>query len=179
MNKILTLLLCLLPVATLANDWDALKQPGAVAIMRHALAPGASDPVRFQIGDCSTQRNLDDRGRAQAASIGAALKARGTSFDNIYTSQWCRCMDTAILLDMGPPQEAQALNSFFGDRSTEAAQTDATRELIAAATGPIMLVTHQVNIRALTGQTTSSGEILVIREAEAGIEVLGSILVAP
>jgi hypothetical protein len=43
-----------------------------------------------------------------------------------------------------------------------------------------MLVTHQVNISALTGRSTRSGEILVFRLTEAGeVEVTGSILIAP
>lgn len=147
--------------------------------MRHALAPGTSDPAGFDVTDCSTQRNLDDRGRAQAQAIGKALKAQGITFDVIYTSQWCRCRDTATLLNMGVPEEAPALNSFFEDRSTRETQTQAARALIRTAEGPVMLVTHQVNISALTGQFTSSGEILVIRATPGGIEVLGSIEIAP
>lgn len=179
MKTLSTLLLCLCPAFALANDWDALKEPGAVAIMRHALAPGTSDPAGFVVTECDTQRNLDARGRAQARAIGAALKKRGITFDAVYTSQWCRCRDTAVLLDMGPVTEAPALNSFFQDRATAADQTEAARAIIAAATGPIMMVTHQVNISALTGQFTTSGEILVIREGPSGIDVIGTIQIAP
>lgn len=175
----IVLLLCLLPSLALANDWDALSQPGAHAIMRHALAPGTSDPAGFDVTDCATQRNLDERGREQARRTGAALLARGITFDTVLTSQWCRCRETAELLGVGPVREAPALNSFFQDRSTRDEQTAAARAIIAAAERPMLLVTHQVNISALTGRTTSSGEILVIRDTPAGIEVLGSIEIAP
>lgn len=179
MRLILTLLFTLLPTLALANDWDALSEPGAVAIMRHALAPGGGDPANFDIADCTTQRNLDDRGRDQARAIGAALRDRGFTFDRVLTSQWCRCRDTATLLDVGPVTEAPALNSFFQDRSTSDAQTADAQGIISATEGTLMMVTHQVNITALTGVFPSSGEIIVIRATDTGVEVLGKIEIAP
>lgn len=169
----------LLPGAALANDWDALKEPGAMAIMRHALAPGTGDPAAFELGNCSTQRNLDEQGRAQARAIGAAFRERGITFERVLTSQWCRCLETADLLDLGPVSDAPSLNSFFQDRSTSVSQTDRTRALIAEASEPMMMVTHQVNISALTGQFTRSGEVLVIRLDGDDVEILGSILIEP
>lgn len=174
---VLLLLLCLAPPA-FANDWDALAQPGAHAIMRHALAPGTGDPAHFDVNDCATQRNLDARGRAQAEQIGSALRARGARFERLLSSAWCRSFETAELLDLGAPERLPALNSFFQDRSSAAAQTEALREVIRAADGPLMMVTHQVNITALTGEFVRSGEIFVIREGDDGIEVLGSILIS-
>ncbi|MDU8943577.1 histidine phosphatase family protein [Ovoidimarina sediminis] len=173
------LLLVLVPGFALANDWDALSEPGALAIMRHALAPGTGDPANLTIGDCSTQRNLDDRGRAQARAIGSAMKARGIRFDAVLSSQWCRTRETAELLDLGPVNDAPSLNSFFQDASTRDEQTAETRELISRTDGRVLLVTHQVNISALAGRGTRSGEVLVIRPTDGGIEVLGSILIEP
>ena len=175
----LVLLLFFLPGLAQANDWDAFSEPGAIAIMRHALAPGTGDPANLTIGDCSTQRNLDERGRDQARAIGATLRERGITFDSVLSSQWCRTRETAELLGLGPVTEAPPLNSVFRDFSTRDQQTDATRDLIARTETSVMLVTHQVNISALTGQSTRSGEILIIRETDAGIEVLGSILIQP
>jgi len=178
--RTLTLVLALLiPATALADAWDALRQPGSVAIMRHALAPGTGDPANMQIDDCTTQRNLDARGRAQARRIGAAFREQGIVFDRILTSQWCRCRDTAAELGLGAPQDAPPLNSFFADGSTRDAQTAATRDLIAAAEDKLLLVTHQVNISALTGRGTRSGEVLVIRQTGDDIEVLGAILIDP
>ncbi|WP_420406836.1 histidine phosphatase family protein [Hoeflea sp.] len=175
----LLVLFFLFPGVALANDWAALDEPGAMAIMRHALAPGTGDPAAFEIGDCSTQRNLDDRGRAQARAIGAAFRERGITFDRVLTSQWCRCRETAELLDLGEVSEAPPLNSFFRDRSTRAMQTEQIRSMIREASEPMMLVTHQVNISALTGQFTRSGEVLVIRLKGDDVEILGSILIEP
>ncbi len=173
------LLLFVLPGLAHANDWEAFAEPGAIAIMRHALAPGTGDPSNLTIGDCSTQRNLDDRGRDQARAIGAALRERGITFDNVVSSQWCRTRETAELLGLGPVTEAPSLNSFFRDFSTRDQQTAETRDLFSRTDGRLMLVTHQVNISALTGQSTRSGEVLIIRPTENGTEVLGSVLIQP
>lgn len=171
--------LLLVPGLALAADWSALKQPGAMAIMRHALAPGTSDPAGFDLDDCATQRNLDARGEAQARAIGASLATAGIRFEQVLTSQWCRCRDTARLLGMGTPVEAPALNSFFDDRSTRDAQTRDTLALIRAATGPVMMVTHQVNITALTGTSVASGEVFVIRATAEGVEILDRVRIDP
>lgn len=175
----IALLIVFIPGFVHANDWDALSKPGAIAIMRHALAPGTGDPTNMTVGDCNTQRNLDDHGRDQARAIGSALRHRGIKFDVVLSSQWCRTKETAELLGMGPVVEAAPLNSFFDDYSTRDVQTQQTRELIAKTEGRLMLVTHQVNIFALTGQSTRSGEILVFRTNAALVEVLGSILIDP
>jgi phosphohistidine phosphatase SixA len=175
----LVLVFVLTSGAAMANDWDAFSEPGAIGLMRHALAPGTGDPPNMTVGDCATQRNLDDRGRAQARAIGAALRERGIGFDVVFTSQWCRTRETADLLDLGPVVEVPALNSFFRDRSTRDRQTAETRALVSETDGRLFLVTHQVNISALTGQSTRSGEVLVIRMANDGVEVLGRILIGP
>jgi broad specificity phosphatase PhoE len=149
--------------------------------MRHALAPGTGDPAEFTLGDCATQRNLDARGRAQARAIGAAFRERGLAVDGVYTSQWCRCRETAALLELGEPQDLPALNSFFADRSTRDAQTRAVRAFLAdrPAEARLVLVTHFVNIRALTGRGVRSGEIVVIdTDAEGDVQVLGEIRIS-
>lgn len=180
MHRFFLPLFLLLPALAAANDWDALRSPGAVAIMRHALAPGVGDPAGFELGDCSSQRTLDARGREQARQIGAALKAQDITFAAVLSSQWCRTLETARLLNLGPVTETPALNSFFRDYATRDSQTKATLELLRQTNGRAMLVTHQVNISALTGRSTGSGEILVIRLNDAGeVAVTGSILIAP
>lgn len=162
--------------------WAALARPGAIAIMRHAIAPGYGDPADIEIGDCATQRNLDAEGRDQARGIGAAIRDRGIGFGRVLTSQWCRCRETARLLGLGEPQDLPALNSFFGNRSTRDAQTAELRAVLRGHDGEerLMLVTHQVNISALTGRGVASGELLVLDVAADGsVDVAGSILMRP
>lgn len=170
------------PAAADEAGWEAAKRPGAVLLMRHALAPGTGDPATFDLDDCTTQRNLDDQGRAQAAAIGEAFRERGILIDQVLTSQWCRCRETAELLDLGPVQDFPALNSFFRDRSTATAQTEETRNHLAASPDDQrpLLVTHQVNITALVNVFPQSGEVIVIDVSDEGeVEVLGSILIEP
>ena len=163
-------------------DWNALQAPGAIAIMRHAIAPGFGDPDNFRLDDCGTQRNLDDEGRRQARMIGQAFRDNGVEVDRVLTSQWCRSRETAELLGLAPVEDLPSLNSFFGDRSTAGAQTAETLAFLGSLDPRerVVLVSHQVNISALTGQGTASGEILVIDVGPAGsVEVLGEILIRP
>ena len=162
--------------------WAALARPGAVGLMRHARAPGVGDPPNFLLGDCSTQRNLDAGGRAQARAIGEEMRKRGVRPVRVLTSQWCRARETAQLLGLGPAEPLKALNSFFGDRSNREAQTAALRGFLAEQPdeGAIILVTHQVNITALTGRGVASGEIVVVEVSPDGVvEVTGQILLRP
>ncbi len=181
MRLISLIFMLVLPGAALAQDWDLLKEPGTVALMRHALAPGTGDPAGFSLDDCSTQRTLDDRGRDQARRIGAAMRDAGVTLDGVWTSQWCRCTETAELLEMGEPREVPALNSHFAGRGDPEAQAEEVMAQIAAedAEARLLLVTHQVNILELAGTGTSSGEIIVARRGPEGLEVVGRIDVAP
>jgi phosphohistidine phosphatase SixA len=157
--------------------WAALRAPGTHALMRHAIAPGTGDPAGFRIGDCTTQRNLDAAGRAQAARIGAAIQDRGIAIATVLTSQWCRARDTADRLGLGAVEEEPALNSFFGDRgSADAASRAVTERLASLGARKAVLVTHQVNITALTGIFPASGEIIVVApEADGRLAVRGRI----
>jgi phosphohistidine phosphatase SixA len=158
--------------------WKILKSGDGVALMRHATAPGTGDPDNFQLDDCSTQRNLSEEGREQAKRIGERFRGQGITEMAVYSSQWCRCLETAQLLELGEVTELPILNSFFSDRSTEETQTANVRGFINSYTGelPLMLVTHQVNITALTGIVPASGEIIVLRRTADGFTVVRSIM---
>ena len=112
--------------------WAALRQPGHVALMRHALAPGFGDPAGWRLDECATQRNLNEAGRAQARRVGAEFEKRQLRFDLVLSSAWCRCTETARLVVGRPPEVFSGLNSFFEDRSTEAQQMAKTRAKIAS-----------------------------------------------
>ncbi len=158
--------------------WQALRSPGHLAIMRHALAPGGGDPDTFQLRDCSTQRNLSDGGRDQAKRIGARLRSNGILAAHVYSSQWCRCLETARLLGFGKVKELSALNSFFQSMERRSAQTAALQDWIEdqPLESPTILVTHQVNITALTDIFPASGELIVLRRASDGtLTVVGSV----
>ena len=178
---LLATLILMVPSQAMAEQsglWAGLLAGDHVVLMRHAAAPGMGDPDDFVLGDCSTQRNLSAAGLAQAVRIGERLRANGIGRARVYSSQWCRCLDTARALGLGPVQPLPALNSFFRDFSREDMQTQATRQWIErrAPDGPLILVTHQVNITALTGIFPASGELVFIRLNAAGaVEPVGRI----
>ncbi len=169
-----------LPAAANEAFWQAMQQPGVHAVMRHASAPGTGDPPDFTLGECSTQRNLSEAGRDQSRAIGAAFREQGIAFDRIVSSQWCRCLDTAALLELGPVEELEALNSFFRRRSLRDEQTAATRDWFEALPDgqKTMLVTHQVNVTALTRVYPTSGEIVAFSLDDQGaVTVHGTLVI--
>jgi phosphohistidine phosphatase SixA len=145
--------------------WAALRAGAHVALMRHADAPGgAGDPPGFRLEDCATQRNLSDKGRADAAKIGARLKAEGIRIEKILSSPWCRCMETARLLQLGPVEAQPAFSNVFVLRDQTEQLTAGARAVIDAwkGSGILLVVTHGANIFALTGVSPASGEIVVV-----------------
>ena len=182
----LIILMLSLPTAASASDlrvsWTELKQGNAVAIMRHALAPGIGDPDHFAIDDCTTQRNLSDRGREQAQRIGNLFRQNGISDATVLSSAWCRCLDTARLLELGDVEQVDVLNSFFRNRQLAGQQTKALIRLVReqAAGTPLILVTHQVNITALTDVFPESGEIVFFRLSDDDrIDIIGRLSTDP
>jgi phosphohistidine phosphatase SixA len=165
----------------LADDAVAerLREPGAVLLIRHALAPGIGDPANFQLGDCATQRNLNDEGRRQARAIGDWLRGRGIAQARVYSSQWCRCLETAALLDLGPVTELPALNSFFEHPAERDGRLAELRRFLAAQPrdgGLLVLVTHQVTISAVSGTFADSGTGVLMARGEGGrLERIGTL----
>lgn len=158
--------------------WAALRNGTAFAMMRHAIAPGTGDPENFKVGDCSTQRNLSPGGREQASRIGGTFRANGLRDADVFSSQWCRCRDTADLLNLGDVQSLPALNSFFEAMDRRDAQTRNLKRWLLGrkSSRPLVLVTHQVNISALTGRYAGSGETVVAKIDDVGkIAILGTI----
>ena len=137
------------------------KNPfGNVLLIRHALAPGFGDPQNFDLNNCSTQRNLDGEGREQAFRIGEKIKAARIKFSKIYSSQWCRCLETAKNMNLGEITVEPGLNSFFQGIVPKDKTLDRLRkrlESVEAKQELVLMITHQVTITAVTGITVSSG----------------------
>ncbi|MBM3372499.1 MAG: histidine phosphatase family protein [Betaproteobacteria bacterium] len=182
--RALAALLCMLAGVWSASAqegsvWPALRDGGLVLMLRHAETdPGIGDPPDFRLGDCSTQRNLSAAGRAQARRFGQRLKQQGVDVDAVYSSRWCRCLDTARLA-FGKVTPLPALDSFFGEPQRREAQTADLRRYLAQRKaqdrkGNLVLVTHQVNITALTGIHPAMGEAVVLQHTAGGaLEVIG------
>ena len=175
------LLACAGPFAHAADTdddalWRRLQGGGVTVLMRHAqTVPGIGDPPGFVLGKCPTQRNLSSAGRRDAEAIGAAFRQRGVQPAAVWSSRWCRCLDTARLA-FGRVQPEPSLDSMFNDDDTaSSAKLRALRGKLAAWTekAPLVLVTHDVNIRALTGQSVSQGEMVLAVPRGGRLEVIG------
>jgi phosphohistidine phosphatase SixA len=179
---LLLALLVLVPAPARADGvWDQLRtEDGVVVLFRHALAPGTGDPPEFQLGDCSTQRNLSGVGRAQARATGNEFRTEGVPVSAVRSSRWCRALDTARLMNVGPVLPTPALDSVFTASQARADRQRASTERIIRAhrggKGVLVLVGHQVNITQLTGFAPAPGEGVVVRANPQGrIQVLGII----
>jgi phosphohistidine phosphatase SixA len=157
--------------------WTALVNGGHVALIRHGNAPpGYGDPPGFKIDDCTTQRNLDDRGRAQARAVGAAFRQHGVRADKILSSPWCRCLETAELLALGPVDNTWAVAA--SDRSPE--RLAALKQIVSSWRGPgtLVVVTHALTVQALIGIMPGQAETVVLRPKsgpEPGVDAAGRI----
>jgi len=165
--------------ADAADAWKALRAGGHVALMRHADAPGGvGDPPGFRIDDCATQRNLSEKGRADAEKIGSRLKGEGIAFEKILSSPWCRCIDTAKLLNLGTVETEATFGNVVVLKDQRETLTAGARALVArwTARGNLLVVTHGANIQALTGVWLASGEIVVVKGGSDRAEPVGRLL---
>lgn len=148
----------------------AMQDGGYILMMRHANAPGFGDPDNFKIGDCNTQRNLDEQGRQQAVKIGDRLRNNNIETAAVYSSQWCRCLDTARLLDMGTVAEMPPLNSFYQMPQNQQPSLLALKQFIAEQKTDsklIIMVTHHVTIAAISGQNVATGNGVLLKLNES------------
>lgn len=170
------------PLAFAAGDeslWRRLRAGGYVLLVRHAATEGGTgDPPGFRLGDCATQRNLSAQGRDAARALGERVRAEKVPIARVYTSPWCRCRDTAMLA-FGQAEEWEALSSVFDLPDHEAEFTARVKKRIGNYStrklgGNVAMVTHNVNIAALTKLSVAPAEIVVVRpDGCCGLRTLG------
>jgi phosphohistidine phosphatase SixA len=170
---------CLVPGLTLAQEsptWSALRSGGHVLLIRHARAPGTFDPPEFKLGVCSTQRNLNDEGRAQAKRLGEFLREMQVPIGRVFSSEWCRCIETAQLAFGNDKVTTQAtlssptkLSPEQRARHTELVRSQINRHTVGSAAFQtnLVMVTHMFNIQDITGEGVAEGEILVVKSSGA------------
>lgn len=178
------LLLCLLvfsPTAQAADAgddalWQRLRGNGVIVLMRHAATtPGIGDPPGFELGKCATQRNLSAAGRDDARAIGAAFRHHNIVPGAVWSSRWCRCLETARLAFDGVKPEPTLDSMFNVDEASGAARVRDLYNRLEEwrGMGPLVLVTHDVNIRALTGEYVAQGEMVLTVLRDGRLEVIG------
>ena len=157
------------PVHAADAVWQALQTPGAVVVLRHSYAPGGFDPPDARLDDCSTQRNLDDNGRAQARHVGEAFRQHGISVGTVLSSPRCRCLDTARLA-FGRAEPWLPLQGALSDSELRKRLVAEIQALIAGHRdgAPLVLVTHGSVVSDLTGVNIRMGEFVVLQRASDG-----------
>ena len=156
--------------------WNLAQEGNKIILIRHSLAPGGGDPPGFKINDCKTQRNLNRTGINQSKKIGKLFKKNKVPVDQVLSSQWCRCKDTAKYA-FGNFKEFAALNSTFQSpyNKNEGKQLKELYEFIKKWDGKgknLVLITHYSIITAVTNAVPSSGEMVI---ADKNFKVLGTI----
>ena len=143
---------------------DELQKGGKLIFIRHAYAPGGGDPDNFNINDCKTQRNLSNSGREQANKIGSFFKVNNILIDKIYSSEWCRCKETALIA-FNNFENKSFLNSFFSPKfaQNKEPQIKKLKRFIKNWDGKknLVFVTHYVVISEILNYGSSSGEIVI------------------
>jgi broad specificity phosphatase PhoE len=159
-----TFALSALPAAARDSVWRRLTGGGHVLLLRHAATvPGVGEPPGFQMDACATQRNLSTDGKADARRLGAAFRRQGVPVADVLSSRWCRCLDTARLA-FGSVKPFPMLDSMFqDDEASRQRKLAELRRYLASFKEPgnLVLVTHDVNIRALVGQSVNQGDMVV------------------
>ena len=182
-NKIISLLLKVLIFSLFSfhshssdQNWKPAQEGNKIILIRHSLAPGGGDPIGFKIDDCKTQRNLNRVGINQSKKIGKLFKKNKIPIDQVLSSQWCRCKDTAKHA-FEDYKEFTALNSTFQSpyNKNEAKQLKELYELVNKWEGKgknLVLVTHYSIITAVTNAVPNSGEIII---ADKDFKVISTI----
>ncbi len=146
------------------NIIENLKVGGKLIFIRHAYAPGGGDPKNFNIYDCSTQRNLSESGRIQSRKIGNFFKENKIKIENVYSSEWCRCKETASLAFKNFKTKS-FLNSFFSSKFSQnknSQMKDFQKFLLDwDEKTNLIFVTHYVVISEILDYASSSGEIVI------------------
>ena len=146
-----------------------------IIFIRHAYAPGNGDPINFNLNDCSTQRNLSQEGKEQAKKIGKFFKENKIKIEEVLSSEWCRCKETAKLA-FNSYSTRNFLNSFYSLKHTK----NKTKQIKALdnyirqfrSDKNLVLVTHYVMIYEILNYAPSSGEIVV---SDKNFNIIGSI----
>ena len=156
---------------------NQLAEGGNFIFIRHAYAPGSGDPINFNLNDCSSQRNLNEEGKLQAKEIGNFFKKNNINIEKIYSSEWCRCIETANIA-FGEFTTKTFLNSFYSPKfqKNKKQQMIKLKKYVKKFRGDknLIFVTHYVVISEALNYSSSSGEIVVF---DKKFNIIGNIIV--
>lgn len=181
---LIALLAAMSSQAQAADDlWALMKKPGHIVLLRHSNAPGSMPESNdMDMKNCKIQRNLDADGRAQAVRIGNEFRKHKISSVKLVSSEYCRAIDTARLMKLGPVTSLRALNQVFladvpGMREAGVNGREYMKKIPAKQL--TVLVTHVTNIQSIAGAKLDSGEMAVVHFDPAGEVVVDGKIPVP
>ncbi|WP_455198452.1 histidine phosphatase family protein [Kaarinaea lacus] len=144
-----------------ASLLEKLRQGGYVVLMRHAFTDFSQfDTHPVNVEDCETQRNLSSAGREQSVTIGKAIRTLAIPVGNVFSSQFCRCIDTAELA-FGKHEARVRLSSFMQVPEEEKQRrVNYIKELLGTSPRPntnTFLVTHRYMLKEASGVNLTEG----------------------
>jgi hypothetical protein len=143
-----------------------LREGGYVLYMRHASTDFSQNDARMtSYEDCASQRNLTEKGRAEAREIGSHVKRLGIPVGEVLASPFCRTMETARLA-FGKPRATQEVRGGPA-RSDDAKRYEPLRKLLSTpvpAGQNRVISSHGNPFQAVAGPPyLAEGEIAVVR----------------
>jgi len=177
---LLTGLLALLPASAHAQsrpDWiDAVRQGGHVIVIRHgATFADQADTDPLNPKNVAAQRQLNDKGRELAKSIGDSMRKLGIPVTQMTTSMFQRAVDTGQLLGFGDPTTTADVTEggLVVSPNENNRRMQALRKLAATApaSGNAVIVSHKPNIMDAFGKDwfdVSEGEASIFKPDGSG-----------
>ena len=161
---------------------QALREGGHVILVRHgATFNNQADVDPFNLADVSKQRNLNDKGKELARAFGEALRGAGVPVGKVYTSQFNRAYETAVLAGFKDIKTTADLSLVVTlDENNQHAK--ALRAMLAKAPEPgknDILVTHRPNIVDALGKDwfdVEEGEASIFKPHGAEYQLVARVL---
>src|SRR5262245_14532661 len=157
-----------------------LRKGGYVLYFRHAATDfSQNDEKMKRYEDCADQRNLVDRGRADARAAGEAIRRLGIPIERVLASPFCRTVETAQLL-FGRAEKMQEVR---GGPAVPAGSERyaALNKILSTPVRPganVVVVSHGNPFYSVAGPPyLAEGEAAVVRPLGADFQILARIRV--
>ncbi|RDH85323.1 MAG: hypothetical protein DIZ78_10175 [endosymbiont of Escarpia spicata] len=153
-------------IRLLYQIWGQLEDGGLVILMRQPTAKMDEEYGNSLLRDpsCKSKENLSEKGKMKAVSIGEQFKSRGVPIGSVLASPDCLAKETAKTA-FGQVEPVDFLSSMktLPEQQADSYTTQLERRIGSySGKGNLVLVTHELNINAISFQTLEEGYFLVL-----------------
>jgi phosphohistidine phosphatase SixA len=157
-----------------ASLLEQLREGGYILYLRHTSTDFSQNDSRMtSFEDCTTQRNLTDRGRDEARMLGEHVKRLKIPIGEVLASPFCRTMETARLA-FGKAKPTNDVRG--GPASNDGGRYAALLHLLSSRVRQgenLVISSHGNPFRALAGPPyLAEGEIAVVKPETARFSVV-------